>query len=909
LTLPVNTRQQALLQTRTRARAARHDTADDDEEFTLDILHPGLDDDDDDDDNDNDRDDESLDAARSDVIETMRDRGMRYEEEEDDGFDDGQFSRGRYSGTSSLRSRQPQRRLTGDREFEVAVDVNDDRVEPSATAQVETVPSLLRKPLPSLTDPSDASVGRAGDKGSRPRRRYRNPKSLPYRGTEAVDMDAVDHEAEGPVHTAHPPVWREPYRGYFERRDLPRFDISHVDPTGELRRLSLEELEARAERKWWSPSRLQKSLRRRTLVPARGGQRAQSSSGGPNPSREGRPSREGIGQSNGPRRSGNSVKARDGDEGLGQDEEPFTSSWGSFPPLARNERKDWLGYGEVEHEEEQMDADVASASLDVAPAENVDVDPAGRLFKAQPVKVPKKRDLSSWLMPSSVPVAKPKPPQSTGLAEPMRRGVSKFAKMFKATLRKLGPLPWDRVDGLRSWTEAASETWQELGITGPVSEQLIEVMDSYGVYGPNVLQAQAVPAVMKGDDALLTSGTGSGKTLAFLVPLLHKHVLPLHAQGARLARFVDPFQPVHEIPKVEAKPLILIVCPSRELASQTHRVLRDLLKPFPELNSTLLIGGANHKRQDESLKFRLPTVVVGTPGRIVDHATEGRLVLSELRALVLDEVDMLLSVSRQDHLAMLMRLVPPPHRSQRILVSATGGYTDSTADFAKEHMRKPWLHIGPNSSVELPPRVLHLVNPAPTVDKKLLFLQRLANSNPMPSGVLVFCNNFERARKVAEQLRYMNIPAEVLSGNRSKESRERAVRNMDLGKIDMLVATDVATRGLDFREMTHVVNFEIPGDSATYAHRAGRCGRMGRNGIVISLASGGANSVRLSRYSWEADFELVECNVQDGELGVVEQRAPKHFGTLKGKRKRTRPARGPKPFSDRQSALSRVVLQ
>merc|ERR1712107_339914 len=150
--------------------------------------------------------------------------------------------------------------------------------------------------------------------------------------------------------------------------------------------------------------------------------------------------------------------------------------------------------------------------------------------------------------------------------------------------------------------------------------------------------------------------------------------------------------------------------------------------------------------------------------------------------------------------------------------------------------------------------------------KKMRFLKRLSSSNPMPNGVLVFCNNAQRARKVADSLRYMDIPAEVLSGNRSKESREKAINNMDTGKIDMLVATDVATRGFDFREITHVVNFELPGDANTYAHRAGRCGRMGRNGIVISLAGGGADNYRLRKYVYQIGFELFESNVQDGEL-------------------------------------------
>uniref|UniRef100_A0A7S2B195 RNA helicase n=1 Tax=Alexandrium andersonii TaxID=327968 RepID=A0A7S2B195_9DINO len=348
--------------------------------------------------------------------------------------------------------------------------------------------------------------------------------------------------------------------------------------------------------------------------------------------------------------------------------------------------------------------------------------------------------------------------------------------------------------------------------------------------------------------------------------------------GAPKTRTVNKATPVHMIPKVWAQPRLLVVAPSRELAAQIHRVVTDLLEPFPELNCTLLIGGANHARQDESLKYRLPAVVVGTPGRIMDHATEGRLDLNKLKSVVLDEIDMLLKVSRQDHLRLLVNALPPPSRAQRVLVSATGQCCDEAEEFAAEQLRAPWRSIGPRNEVEMPPRVLHLANGAPDVDKKMRFLRRLSTSNPMPNGVLVFCNNFERARKVAESLRYNDIPAEVLSGNRSKESREKAIKNMESGKIDMLVATDVATRGLDFRDVTHVVNFELPPDANTYAHRAGRCGRMGRNGIVISLGGGGASNHRLQKYMSTLQVDILEANVQSGELCIQTHKLSKRVG-------------------------------
>jgi len=560
------------------------------------------------------------------------------------------------------------------------------------------------------------------------------------------------------------------------------------------------------------------------------------------------------------------------------EEEEYSAQWGSFPPLEKGQTSaEWLPERRLGQDGPE---EPSPASGDVVP--KVALGAQGKEGEA-----PKKRkaaSLSDWLMPA-VERKKREGPATDSTWEPGQelppdeyadvgrpRVEGKFKKMVNSVLRRLAGLPWHEVEGKKSWIDPSEKRWEELGLEGDEAEPMVDLLYDYGVGTPNILQATALPELLKGGDALLASMTGSGKTLAFLLPMLARHVLPLAGQGT-------PAKPKVRVktastPRIECRPQLLILAPSRELASQTARIVKDLLEPYPELNSTLLIGGANHARQDEALKERQPAVVIGTPGRVVDHASEGRLVLTGIKSLVLDEIDGLLSVSRKDHLEMLFKLIGPRSRTQTVLVSATGATHPETQEFCDEKLREGWQIIGPEGGFELPPRVLHLVNPAPDINKKLLFLKRLSTSNPMPNGVIVFCNNFERARKVAEQLRYMDIPAEVLSGNRSKESRERAVRDMENGKIDFLVATDVATRGLDFTEMTHVVNFELPGDAETYAHRAGRCGRMGRNGIVISLAGGGLDNVRLNRYQTElsmfgTELKLHEANVEGGSLGVV----------------------------------------
>lgn len=477
--------------------------------------------------------------------------------------------------------------------------------------------------------------------------------------------------------------------------------------------------------------------------------------------------------------------------------------------------------------------------------------------------------LSSWLLNTRVP--KEKDPASTKLprgesGSEDRVGSSVYRKMYKAVMRNYGPLPWERVEGQTSWLDPANQSWEELGMDSPESLAVMDLLQDFGVKMPNRLQSLALPAIFSGSDVMLTSTTGSGKTLAFLLPLLHRFVFPLGQEDLRKYRSNLPH---HLQPKILSKPKILVVAPGRELSRQTARVIADLLKPFPQLNVTLLVGKDNHKRQDERLAERQPVVVVGTPGKLMDHSMEGRLILSELDAIVFDEVDALLSMSRKDHLQLLLQHIGVNEQAQRILVSASGSMEGNALDFAETILRENWKLVGPRHGMELPKRVLHLVNGAPDVDKKLSFLRRLSTSDPVCNSFIVFCNNHERVRKVAEQMdKQLGIPTEYLTGNRSKEARDMAIYRVAKGQVQALVSTDAAMRGLDFKDLTHVVNFELPGDAATYAHRAGRCGRMGFNGIVVSLASGGYQNKRLRNYADTLNFELFEANVNEGVLGA-----------------------------------------
>lgn len=593
--------------------------------------------------------------------------------------------------------------------------------------------------------------------------------------------------------------------GYFERQDLNRLDVSEFDQQGELQRLSIDDLERRLETRFGVSDRAK-----------------------PRPREP--------------------LTERVSDASDSEDLDDYDLFW---KPGRRELRP--------AKPSRPLRPARPMAQLEVMPTLPTQLKETQQNVKGRP------RNIQSWLLDKENTRRKQNKKEDSSESSD-RIGTSTYRKMYKAVMRNYGPLPWNRVEGLTSWLDPANKSWEELGLKSQEGEEMLELMKELGVLTPNRLQGLALPDIMSGKDVMLTSTTGSGKTLAFLLPLLEKYVLPLARGGVTRPKSKLPH---HLAPKVLSKPKILVVAPGRELSRQISRVVKDLLSPFsPTLNVTVLVGKDNHKRQDENLRDRQPVVVVGTPGKLMDHAMEGRLILNELNAIVIDEVDSLLSMSRQDHVELLLQHLGINDQAQRILVSASGSMEGDAIGFAEAILRDGWKLVGPKHGMELPKRVLHLVNGAPDVNKKLGFLKRLSTSSPECNMMLVFCNNHERVRKVSEQMNERKIPTEFLTGNRTKEARDRAIRSFVKHEVQALVATDAAMRGLDFRDLTHVVNFELPGNAATYAHRAGRCGRMGYNGIVINLASGGYLNKRLRNYSRQLDFEVIEANVNDGVLGA-----------------------------------------
>lgn len=612
--------------------------------------------------------------------------------------------------------------------------------------------------------------------------------------------------------------------GYFLRRDLDRIRIGDVDPKGWLRRLSIDELEQRINSKMGLESRvsmLRKPLHR--LIETEEGF---------------------LRPADGPRVGQNVPLPPTAIKVLQETMANRTAAADREAEEQERKRKMKAAFGNAKNLNEWLVA---------APVRVKD-----NMLKEEKDMQDMQKDIAALQTPGAV------------VGKSRYGGSSKNAKMIKAVMRSPQPLPWDSVAGNESWASPCNQTWEELGLSGRNGELLVSKLIEFGIDRPNRLQAQALPEVLKGSDVFLTAATGCGKTLGFLLPLLQKYVLPVTAEQVEVSRAEAMSAFGRTDKKIYARPKLIVVAPNRELASQSHQIVKDLLAPWPHLHSVLLVGGAVLKTQDEHLKDKLPMVVIGTPGRMMDHVTSGRLKLIDLDAVVLDEVDAILEVSRTDHIQLLMRSAFEHFRAQRVIVSASGLISNSSVAFAEERLRRPWRAIGPASTIDLPPNVLHLVNPAPDVEKKIGFIRRLYNSHPAPDGIIIFVNSVSRAEKLCKFLYSNGIPVKTLHGNRTSANRMSAIDDMVSGKIDVLIATDVSARGIDFRFISHVVNFDIPESAVVYAHRAGRVGRNGFRGVVITLGPGGAMNLRMNRYKKElgSRFTLHEANVADGLLGV-----------------------------------------
>jgi ATP-dependent RNA helicase RhlE len=345
-------------------------------------------------------------------------------------------------------------------------------------------------------------------------------------------------------------------------------------------------------------------------------------------------------------------------------------------------------------------------------------------------------------------------------------------------------------------------SFAELGLAEP----LVRAVTEHGYTQPTPIQAQAIPAVLKGGDLLAGAQTGTGKTAGFTLPMLQrlnggKRPAPRHVRA-------------------------LVLAPTRELAAQVNESVVTYGK-YLKLSSEVVFGGVNINPQIQKLS-RGVDILVATPGRLLDLMQQGALNLSAVEILVLDEADRMLDMGFIRDIRKVLAALPP--KRQNLLFSAT--FADEIKALADSLLNQPQtIEVARrNSTVEVIGQKIHPVDR----DKKHQLLAHLITEHNW-FQVLVFTRTKHGANRLAEQLGKSGISAMAIHGNKSQAARTRALSEFKSGKLQALVATDIAARGIDIDQLPFVVNFDLPNVPEDYVHRIGRTGRAGATGEAVSL--------------------------------------------------------------------------
>ncbi len=344
-------------------------------------------------------------------------------------------------------------------------------------------------------------------------------------------------------------------------------------------------------------------------------------------------------------------------------------------------------------------------------------------------------------------------------------------------------------------------TFNDLGL----SAEILRAVSEQGYSEPTPIQTQAIPVILEGRDLLAGAQTGTGKTAGFTLPMLQKL-----SQGRATGR----------------APRALVLTPTRELAAQVAESIRNYGKYLP-LKSTVIFGGVKPGPQIRQLQNGVD-IVIATPGRLLDHVQQGHVDLSQVETFVLDEADRMLDMGFIHDIKKIQQRLPK--QRQNLMFSAT--YSSEIRQLANGLLNNP-------ATVE----VARQNTAAETVAQRILPVDKKRKSELLShligaenwQQVLVFTRTKHGANRLAEYLNKSGLRADAIHGNKSQAARTRALRDFKAGKTRVLVATDIAARGLDIDQLPHVVNFELPNVAEDYVHRIGRTGRAGREGEAISL--------------------------------------------------------------------------
>jgi ATP-dependent RNA helicase RhlE len=341
-----------------------------------------------------------------------------------------------------------------------------------------------------------------------------------------------------------------------------------------------------------------------------------------------------------------------------------------------------------------------------------------------------------------------------------------------------------------------------------LSPQILEAIEAQGYSEPTPIQKKSIPIVLDGKDLMGAAQTGTGKTAGFTLPILE-----------RLSNGKSPSS---------NHVRTLILTPTRELAAQVHDSVKTYGQNLP-LSSIVVFGGVGIGPQMQKLRKGID-ILVATPGRLLDLHSKNAVHFDELEVLVLDEADRMLDMGFIHDIKRIIKLLPK--KRQTLMFSAT--FSEDIRKLAKGLVYQPVeISVTPrNSTVEA---IKHWIYPVDK-SKKTALLTRLINKGEWQQ-VLVFSRTKHGANRIAKSLEKKGINATAIHGNKSQGARTRALADFKAGKVRVLVATDIAARGIDIDQLPHVINFDLPSVPEDYIHRIGRTGRAGRSGEAISLVS------------------------------------------------------------------------
>ncbi len=348
-------------------------------------------------------------------------------------------------------------------------------------------------------------------------------------------------------------------------------------------------------------------------------------------------------------------------------------------------------------------------------------------------------------------------------------------------------------------------SFKELGL----SAELLRAVADQGYTEPTPIQRKAIPVILQGKDVMAGAQTGTGKTAGFTLPLLQRLSAQVPVKGPRPVR-------------------VLVLTPTRELAAQVGESVATYGRHLP-LKSAVIFGGVKINPQIAQLRQGVD-ILVATPGRLLDHAGQKTVDLSRVEILVLDEADRMLDMGFIHDIRKVLALLPHTARRQNLLFSAT--FSDEIKQLADRLLNAPELIevARRNTATEL---VEQQVYPVDKARKRELLSHMIGSQNWRQ--VLVFTRTKHGANRLAQQLEKDGLTAAAIHGNKSQGARTRALAGFKRGEVRVLVATDIAARGLDIDQLPHVVNYELPNVPEDYVHRIGRTGRAGNEGTALSL--------------------------------------------------------------------------